>query len=153
MVEINIILLLSTSIVLGIFLGAQIAEAYLFVPIWKKMAPDDFFEQHKSVAPLIYRFFAPLTILATIIPLITVVLNLVYNTNQYLLFWIMGLSTLAFFSTYFLYFKEANQKFADRTLSNLELPNELVKWGNWHWSRIIFEAIAFICSVIILLRE
>ena len=151
MIELNAILLLLSAAVLGVFLGAQIAEACLLVPIWKQTEPDEFFEQHKSVGPLIYKFFAPLTIAATVIPLITVIINLIFNPNQKALFLILGLSTLAFFSTYFLYFKEANQKFADRTLSNDELPHELVKWGNWHWTRIVFEAIAFISSIIILL--
>ena len=64
---------------------------------------------------------------------------------------VLALATLVFFSTYFLYFKEANQKFADRTLSNEELPSELERWGNWHWFRIVFEAIAFLASVLILL--
>jgi len=153
MIEINTILLILSAVILGIFLGAQIAEACLFVPIWKQTEPDDFFEQHKSIGPLIYRFFAPLTIAATLIPLITVVFNIFFNSNHSVFFWLMGLSTLAFFSTYFLYFKEANQKFADRSLSNAELPAELVKWGNWHWTRIVFEAIAFLCCVIILLMH
>lgn len=153
MIELNAILLLLSAAVLGIFLGAQIAEACLFVPIWKKMQPDDFFEQHNSVGPVIYRFFAPLTIAATVIPLITVMVNLIFNPNQTALFWAMGVSTLLFFSTYFLYFKEANQKFADRSISNEELPLELHKWGNWHWTRIGFETIAFTCSIIILLIE
>jgi len=153
MIEINNLLLLSSSMVLGVFLGAQIAEACLFVPVWKKMKPDDFFEQHESVGPIIYRFFAPLTIAATIIPLVTVLVNLTQNTNQTALFWVLGFSTLAFFSTYFLYFKDANQKFSDRTLSNDELPKELLKWGNWHWLRILFETIAFLCSIVILLMK
>jgi len=144
-------MLLSSSLVLGVFLGAQIAEACLFVPIWKKMEPDDFFEQHDSVAPLIYRFFAPLTIAATMIPLATVVVNLIQSTGQTALFLVLGISTLAFFSTYFLYFKEANQKFADRTISNAELPEELLKWDKWHWVRIVFEVIAFLSVLIILL--
>ena len=151
MFDVNSVLLVSSSIVLGVFLGAQIAEARLFVPIWKTMDPDDFFEQHESVAPLIYRFFAPLTIAATVLPLTTVFVNLTRPSGHPTLFWILGLSTVAFFSTYFLYFKEANQKFADRALSNAELPDELVRWGNWHWLRIGFESVAFTCSAIILL--
>ena len=152
MIEIiNILLLLSSSLILGVFLGAQISEACLFVPIWKKMNPDDFFDQHESVGPIIYRFFAPLTIAATLIPLITVLVNLIQGTEQTGLFCVLGVSTLIFFSTYFLYFKEANQKFSDRTISNAELPSELIKWGNWHWLRIVFEAIAFLSSIIILL--
>jgi hypothetical protein len=153
MIELEAILLLLSAAVLGVFLGAQIAEAFLFVPIWKEMDADVFFEQHQSVGPLIYRFFAPLTIAATVIPLITVLLSLVRDPTQNLLIWVMGVSTLAFFSTYSLYFKNANQKFADRTLSNDELPVELQKWGNWHWTRIGFEAIAFVCSIILLLNK
>lgn len=151
MIEISNILLLSSSLILGIFLGAQIAEACLFVPIWKKMNPDDFFEQHESVGPIIYRFFAPITIAATVIPLIAVLVNLVFNSNQLMLLYILAGATLIFFSTYFLYFKEANQMFADRSISNEDLENELVRWGNWHWFRIIFEAIAFLSTVTILL--
>ena len=125
MIELSNILLLSSTGVLGVFLGAQIAEACLFVPIWKKMNPDDFFEQHKSFGPLIYRFFAPITIAATVIPLVTVAVNLFFNAEQLILTLILGVSTLIFFSTYFLYFKEANQKFSDRLLTNEELPSEL----------------------------
>ena len=143
MLEIHVILLIVSAVVLGIFLGAQIAEACLMVPVWKMMDPDEFFEQHKTVGPIIYKFFAPLTIAATVIPLITALLFLYKGTNQDLHFWLLGFSTLAFFSTYFLYFKVANQKFADRSISNDELAGELVKWGNWHWGRIVFESIAF----------
>lgn len=151
MIEINILLLLSTALVLGVFLGAQIAEAILFVPIWKSMDADDFFQQHDSVGPIIYRFFAPLTIAATVIPLLAVALNLVSGASHIVLFIILGVSTLVFFSTYFVYFKEANQKFADRAISNEDLPAELNRWSNWHWFRIAFETIAFITSLFILL--
>jgi hypothetical protein len=153
MIELNIVFLLWSAAVLGIFLGAQIAEAYLLIPLWQKMAADDFFEQHHSVGPLLLRFFAPLTIAATVIPLLAVLLNWIINPNQSLLIWVMGASTLLFFSTYFFYFKNANQKFSDRTLSNDELPFELQRWSNWHWTRIGFEAIAFACSIVILLIE
>jgi hypothetical protein len=67
--------------------------------------------------------------------------------------WLIHFSFKWGFSTYSLYFKNANQKFADRTLSNDELPVELKKWGNWHWTRIGFEAIAFLCSIILLLSK
>ena len=50
------------------FLGAQIAELFLFVPIWKELDADEFFKQHEFFGPLIYRFFAPLTIAAQLFP-------------------------------------------------------------------------------------
>jgi small-conductance mechanosensitive channel len=153
MIELNTILLLLSAAVLGIFLGAQIAEACLFVPIWKKMKGDEFFEHYKAVGPLLNRFFTPLTLAATFIPLITVLINVIVNPNQSAIFWLMGVSILIFFATYFLYFKNANQQFSEHALSNEALSVELLKWNNWHWARIGFEAIAFSCSIIILLMK
>jgi hypothetical protein len=153
MIELNTLLLLLSAAVLGIFLGAQIAEACLFVPIWKKMKAHEFFEHYKAVGPLLNRFFTPLTLAATIIPLITVSINVIVNPSQSPVFWLMGVSTLMFFSTYFLYFKNANQQFSENSLSNEALSVELVKWNNWHWARIGFEAVAFSCTIIILLMK
>ena len=101
MIDLNIILLLLSSAVLGVFLGAQIAELFLFVPIWKELDADEFFEQHEFVGPLIYRFFAPLTIAATVFPLMTAMLNLIYFSDEYFIFSIMGVSTLIFFQPIF----------------------------------------------------
>lgn len=54
--------------------------------------------------------------------------------------------------TFFVYFKQANLSFTERTISNEILPNELIKWGNMHWARIFCEAVAFVCGLILLLR-
>lgn len=144
------ILLLASSATLGIFLGAQIAEAVLFVPYWKALSADDFFELHKTYGKKIHQFFAPLTIAATFLPLTCVGSHLFYQKNPHILFILLGISTLAFFSTYFLYFKRANKSFSDRSLSNEQLPQELIKWGNWHWGRVCFECVAFGCSLFLL---
>ena len=141
---------LLSSGVLGIFLGAQIAEAVLLVPLWKDLDADDFFEFHKTYGKKLYRFFAPLTIAATLIPLVTVVYIISYQVEDQLLAGLMGLSTVAFFSTFYLYFKKANKSFEERSLSNQELPHELRRWGTWHWGRICFEFIAFICSLFLI---
>lgn len=143
-------LLLSTGI-FGIFLGAQITEAVLFVPYWKAMAPDDFFELHKVYGKKIYRFFAPLTIASTILPLLSI--YFLYRTNLVLSPWMIvtGAATLIFFSTFFIYFKSANRSFAERSLTHEELPLELKKWEKWHWTRIFYECIAFTGLLILLL--
>lgn len=144
------ILLLLSSGTLGIFLGAQIAEAILFVPYWKAMSPNDFFELHKTYGKKIHQFFAPLTIAATLLPLFAVGINIINRSGNQILFALMGFSTLIFFSTYFLYFKKANKSFAERSLSNEALSDELIRWGNWHWGRICFEFVAFTCSLLLL---
>ena len=147
----EILIALSTGI-LGIFLGAQIAEGVLFVPYWKSLSPKNFFELHQTYGKKIHQFFAPLTILATLIPLLTVAYGIFTNTQNQLPLILMGICTALFFSTYFLFFKKANQQFAEASISPEHLPAELNKWGCWHWGRIVFEFIAFICSIIALIQ-
>ena len=147
----EILIALSTG-VLGIFLGAQIAEGVLFVPYWKALSPKDFFELHQTYGKKIHQFFAPLTIVATLLPLLTVAYGIFTNSLGRLSLILMGFFTALFFSTYFLYFKKANKLFAEASISHEDLPAELNKWGNWHWGRIVFESIAFICSIIALIN-
>ena len=147
----EILLILSSSI-LGVFLGAQITEAILFVPHWKTLSADDFFELHKTYGKKIYQFFAPLTIIATLLSLITTAYSFVNQSDNPILFGLMGFSTAAFFSTYFFYSKKANKSFADRNITDIELPHELIRWSNWHWGRICFEIVAFICALLLLIQ-
>jgi hypothetical protein len=127
----KIILLLSTA-TLGVFLGTQLAEAALIVPYLKGLSPDVFFAFYKTYGKKLHQFYSPLTIAVTILPVIALVWNLLTKQKIDLLLWIMIVFTLLFFSTYFLYFKEANLSFTERTISNEKLPYKLTEWANWH---------------------
>ncbi len=146
------VLLFTSAIILGIFLGAQICEGVLFVPYWKSLSPKDFFDLHKTFGKKIYQFFAPLTISATVIPLVTTAYSFYSSSESFPATLGMAIFTLLFFSTYFMYFKKANQGFATQSLAFEELPNELNRWGNWHWGRIALEFIAFIFALIALIQ-
>jgi len=139
----NQILLVVSTGVLGIFLGAQICEGALLVPYWKSLPAQDFFKLHKTYGKKIHQFFAPLTIAATFVPLIAAGYGLYTQSNKAGIIVGMALFCLLFFATYFLYFKRANRSFATQSLSTEELPQELRRWGNWHWSRVGLEFIAF----------
>ena len=147
----KILLLLSTCI-LGIFIGTQFAEAMLIVPYWKELSADDFFAFYKTYGKNLHQFYAPLTIAATILPIATCVSSLFRKTKTDLLMWLMTLFSILFFSTFFLYFKKANLSFTERTISNEALAQELIKWGKWHWGRVVCEAVAFICGLVLLLK-
>ena len=141
-----------TAGILGIFAGAQIAEGVLFVPYWKSMEPAAFYKEHKTFGPKIYKFFAPLTIAATLIPIGTTIYSLMMDAPGKMTALLTGFFTLLFFATYFMYFKKANQSFADASLSEEELPLELIKWGKWHWARIYLELAALICALVVLTK-
>lgn len=147
----KILLLLSTC-TLGIFLGTQVVEGALIVPYWKELSADDFFAFYKSYGKKLHQFYAPLTIAATILPIITFISSLFGKSKTDLLMWLMTIFSILFFSTFFVYFKEANLSFTERTISNEVLSQELIKWGKWHWGRVICEAVAFICGFVLLLK-
>lgn len=149
--DLKSLLLLSTCS-LGIFFGTQLTEAILFVPYWKNLSADDFFTLHKIYGKKLHLFYAPLTIIAAILPVVTLIYSLISNAKTDFLLWTMSLFTILFFSSYYLYFKEANTAFANRLISNETLPLELIKWGNWHWGRVICEAIAFTSGLFLLLK-
>jgi len=134
--------------VLGIFVGAQITEGVLFVPYWKSLSSKDFFELHKRFGQKIYQFFAPLTIIATIVPITTAIYAMSIDAEGKHWALLSGVFTLSFFSTYYLYFKSANKKFAEASISEEELPAELVRWGKWHWGRIYLQLIALAFALV-----
>ncbi|MEL6674391.1 MAG: hypothetical protein AAFR61_19440 [Bacteroidota bacterium] len=144
--------ILSSSI-LGIFLGAQLTEAVLFVPYWKNMTADEFFQFYQRHGQYIHRFFAPLTIAATVLPILTALYHVMYPSDDQWLSFVLAGSSIAFFSTFFLYFKKANQGFTDRSIPDEALPAELSNWGHWHWGRIFFEVIAFGSALSLLLMD
>lgn len=136
--------------ILGIFAGAQLCEGALMVPHWKSLDPKDFFELHQSYGKKIYRFFAPLTILATLIPVSTSILSIACDFHGWFFSALMGVFSVLFFSTYFLYFKRANQSFAEASIDTKDLPKELKRWELWHWSRIGLEFAAFTFALLAL---
>ena len=143
----EILILLSCGI-LGIFWGAQLTEAVLLVPYWKSLKADEFFAYYQSQGKRIHQFFAPLTIGSTLLPFLSVIYLIFFKHEYHILLFTMGLSTLAFFLTFYMYFKNANRRFTDRALTDEALPYELVRWGNWHWGRVSFEFIALGASLL-----
>lgn len=133
-----------TSAILGIFLGAQIAEAFLIVPYWKSLSKEQFYSFYERYGASIHQFFAPLTIASSLLPVLLLVLSYMKSDERF--YWIIGLvaCVVFFFGTYFVYFKAANEAFAKGTFDSGKLRQELIRWGRWHWFRIVFEVLAFL---------
>ena len=136
---------------LGLFVGALLAEGAILVPYWRAMDPSDFFALHHTMGPRLYAFFRPLTILGSLLPAITAVLALATSAPG--AFWAAaaGMLSASMIGIYFLYFAKANASFADKSLGPQELPRELARWAKWHWFRVVVAAIAFGCALLALL--
>lgn len=148
----KILLILSTG-TLGVFVGTQLAEAALIVPYWKGLSPSDFFDFYKNYGKKLHQFYSPLTIFSTLLPLATIAYCLFTKQKIEPLMWLMLVFTLLFFSSYFVYFKEANLSFTERSFSDELLSNKLNEWANWHWGRVACEMVAFVCGLLLLAKK
>jgi hypothetical protein len=52
---------------LGLLAGALLTEAAVLVPYWRSMSLDTFGVLHEGVAPRLYGYFAPLTLIAVLV--------------------------------------------------------------------------------------
>jgi len=138
------VLIVITSAILGIFLGAQVAEAFLVVPYWKSLSKEQFYVFYDKYGASIHRFFAPLTIASSLLPVLLLVLSYIKSDGRFSWIVVLVCCVVLFFGTYFVYFKAANEAFTKGTFDSEKLKLELIRWGRWHWFRIVFEAIAFL---------
>ena len=144
------ILLIASSLSLGLLIGSLLAEAFILVPYWREMDSAEFLKLHGSLGPKLYGYFAPLTILGTIIPIAAAVTPIILGAP-------VGLSIIPAFlvSTmlviYCAYFKGANHSFETGSVGIDGVAEELRKWAQWHWVRVGLGLVAFFASLLVLL--
>ena len=138
---------LSATFSIGILGGALLTEACILVPYWRRMDPSDFLRLHGEMGPSLFRYFAPLTVIAVALPVCSGLLELANAgaTNGRIL---AGGLSLAALMIFFIYFKKANAKFAAHSIPENALADELARWASWHWARTILVLIAFAFSII-----
>lgn len=134
------ILTIVTTAVIGLYAGSLLTEAMILVPFWRRMSAEDFFARHGDMGPSLFRYFAPLTVLAVILSVVSAALA----GGRHV--WAAGLCLTALL-IFFVYFKKANQSFADHSLSNEGLPAELARWSAWHWTRTVIIITALLISL------
>lgn len=145
---ITLVLLHLTALILGLFTGSMLTEAVILVPFWRSLKPETFLEFHGSMGPQLYRYFAPLTISATLIPTVTAVYCIWQGGEIVSFSSLAALLILMIFSIYFIYFKAANESFATGSVGVSGLPAELVRWSIWHWIRTVLAMAAFLSAIL-----
>jgi len=125
-------LLTFTSLILGLFVGSLLTEAVILVPYWRSLKSETFLVLHGTLGPRLYKYFAPLTILATLLPTITAIFCIWTGANAWIYSVAADLLVLAIFGIYFYYFKKANASFASGSVGVAGLPAELRRWCIWH---------------------
>jgi len=141
-----------SSLFLGLLVGSLLLEAFVLVPIWKKMDPKLFLQQHPVNSPYIYNYFKPMTILGTAFPILASLLPFLFYGNFDFLKLTPGLVAFIMLIIYFVYFKTANLRFYNGSIEASDLSKELATWGLWHWGRTILGLVGFAASLLIMIR-
>lgn len=64
------------------------------------------------------------------------------------LWWVAAVLSILVIAMFFVYFKDANAGFLNRTIAEDSLPNALVTWGRWQWARVGVGGAAFAASAL-----
>ncbi|MBC8115645.1 MAG: DUF1772 domain-containing protein [Candidatus Saccharimonas sp.] len=136
---------------LALFVGALLTEALVLVPMWRTLAPHDFFTLHAAHAHRLYAFFAPLTVSATLLSVVAAVTSVATDRRQTPASVVAALLALVILSTYGLYFRRANASFAEASITPEALPAELARWASWHWFRTTI-GLAALAAALLALR-
>lgn len=139
---------LATSFILGLFIGSLLTEALLLVPYWRKMPSKEFLKLHHTLGPQLYRYFAPLTILATIIPIASGIIVLNLSQQWQWLALMPSILAILMLALYFAYFKAANESFKTGSVGEEGVAEELSRWANYHWLRVIMGLCSFAISLV-----
>jgi len=138
---------------LGLLAGALLAEDRLLVPYWRTLSAEAFYAGHPTYGPLLYRFFAPLTMLAPLAAVLAVVQVTLQSgdlTPRSLAALAAAVLTCSLVAIYLLYFKSANEAFMRRAVSATDLPTALARWAAWHRVRVLICVAAFGLSLVTL---
>ena len=127
----------------GLLAGALVTEACVLVPYWKKMEPEQFQRLHSTLSPLLFRFYAPLTVAGTVLP-VTVCGMLWATGGDAIGMWTVSAAcAIGLLAFYFGFFRQANIQFAN-SQSPEQSGESLNRWATMHQLRTIVAVLGFV---------
>lgn len=138
----------ATACVLGVFAGSLFTEAMLLVPYWRTLKMGPFYALHREFGPRLFGYFAPLTSVATLLPIASAARGFLGAVEHDLMAWLAAGLIVAVTLTFPIYFKKANQAFADGKLNESELARELARWAGVHNFRTVLALLGFAASAL-----
>ena len=126
-----------TLILVGLLAGSLLTEGMVLVPFWRSLPAAKFYELHGSAGPKLFRYFAPLTVLAVLSSIALAILDGRPST------WTTACLCSFALASFFLFFRATNKRLAAHDYSDQELPTVLRNWSTWHHARTILLILAF----------
>ena len=128
----------------GLFVGAMLTEAFVLVPYWRSLPPNEFFTWYAANDRRLLGFIGPLTVVATLVVVAAALASL--WTRHPGRWWALlaAVLTVVVVLMFPLYFAKANANFAAAKINPADLPTRLARWATWHGVRtgLSFAALA-----------
>lgn len=135
-------------VLLGVTAGAMLAEAALLVPYWQSLTPNEFFDWYAENASRLVDFYSPLEIGSALISLLIAIACSIQSRPGSRLWWTAAVLSIVVIAMFFVYFKDANAGFSNRTVAEDALAAALTSWGRWQWARVFIGISAFAAAVL-----
>lgn len=135
---------------LGIFAGSMLTEGLVLVPYWRSLPPREFFAWYAANDQRLLGFFGPLTMVTAALTQVASLGSFVAEVPGRWPTLVAALLSLTVLSTFFIYFKQANESFDAASLGHDDLPAELRRWAAWHWMRTGMSLAALTAALIAL---
>jgi hypothetical protein len=136
-----------TVIATGLLAGALLTEACVLVPYWKGMPTSEFLRLHHTMSSSLFRYFAPLTIAGTTLPIAYSAITLCTNTGSNPASLICGACGIGLLAFYFGFFRKANLSFATED-NPRAAATTLARWAKLHAMRSGVAGVGFIASIV-----
>jgi hypothetical protein len=129
------------TLALGLLGGALLTEALVLVPYWRTLPATAFTNLHHGVAPRLYAFFAPLTVVAVVLATVSGLVSAISAPLAWADWFTIGSSLLALslLGFYRFYFESANRELPELALlaDPSKLADELRRWQRVHLVRTV----------------
>lgn len=135
-------------VLLGVTAGAMLAEAAILVPYWQSLAPAEFFDWYSANASRLVDFYSPLEIASAVVAFVCALTYSLQSRPGARLWWVAAVLSTVVIVMFFVYFKDANAGFSNRTIVENSLGEALATWGRWQWARVGIGCAAFVASVL-----
>ena len=139
------VLSLLSVVAAGALAGALLTEAFILVPYWRTMEPSQFLGLHSSLAPRLFGFYAPLTVLGTALPILRGGLAFPLATTADSLWCASAFCACGLLLVYFAFFRGANASFAKGT-DPAAARALLETWARVHQMRTLVAIVGFVLA-------
>ena len=127
---------------LGIFAGAMLTEGFVLVPFWRSLTPGNFLAWYAANDQRLLDFFSPLTSVTALFAVGAAVASFWTGQRDRWASLVAAVLSVVIVSTFFLYFKQANTRFAEARISSRDVPAALARWAAWHRARTVLSLVA-----------